>query len=461
MAGETSCLLPKQAPADLESQQRKSLAEAMDRPELASADNDVPELRDEENREPVEAEKTIMHPEVERDLEEHHPQALNWFQSCMGMMSLYGVVVLSTLMNIYEIVLKQKAGSVQKDIKIVVDGKEVADPQYSYDFSSVSFWSALLAIVIGLGLAAKDGRLGEIFCKKGMHMCLVFQPAAVGFALSQFCGFFGIMFLDGDVLKVLDQSRLLVTAIVMVVMLGKRYSRATWNSLGVISVAAVMYVVTKQLTASNEKLEEDLAKHLAGETVKDAGKAGTDKAWIGILSVLVNAAIMAFAGVYAEKYMKAYKATPFYIQKIYLEIGNVFTSMLFMYLISPALNNAFGKKSVSNPIVAGWGSNVYVIPLFVMFFAKSYLQGILVKRMSSLVKAVAAVVATCMAYFFSLIHVSGCKNPKDFFGGKAPQWQMVLVDFLVFAAVIQYIFAGRDKDRKRMYRAERDALQKE
>jgi drug/metabolite transporter (DMT)-like permease len=365
-----------------------------------------------------------------------------------------------------------------------------------YEAASIPLLSALVSIAIGFALAAKNGQLGMIFTKEHAKMCLLFQPAAVGFGISQFMGFFNLDFLTPDTLKVFDQSRLLVTALVMLLLLGKRYSRATWISLVVITLAAVMYGQVKSLDAGS-------------------GGAADKNVPVGALLVLLNAFVTALAGVWAEKFMKAYKSVPFYIQKIYLELGNVVTQLIMIFAILPAIKPGITNvKNLGFNIFHGWGSNPYVIILFFVFFVKSYLQGILVKRMSSLVKQLSQVVATALVYFFAIMHTVNCdvKFQKDVLGkaafdnwngktGTSPQWVsgamdsygardnwlnasgkgvtpasikshanqffcfqspvkgvMVLADVLVLITVVAYIFANRDKARKTMYRKERDDL---
>lgn len=465
---ETTSLLPGE---------KQELEQVLDGNTMEAEDPDTIELpEDDVEKEEIEMEdvaageqKTLLRPDIEAKLDEDHPETSSWLKSLGGFMLQYGIILFAVLLACYEAVLKGKAATVadmdmygfafKQAKKSVVTGIEdekvvlgYASPEiekdgeaqnmwqfdmkarageFTYEFSTITLWTSVLSIIVGLVLAAKNRELKFVFSMESLKMCMIFQPAAIGFAISQFMGFFNLTFLDPDVLKVLDQSRLIVTALVMVVMLGKRYSRATWNSLIVITLASIMYGITKMSlrdVSSLEKLKDKIVKgdfkgnlNIKDLDVKASGDDAADsgKFVIGFLLVIVNATVMAFAGVWAEKKMKAYKSTPFYIQKMYLEIGGMLSSLAFLYGITPPMKKALkGRDDPAtvnvlgyNPF-AGW-SNPYVIVLFIVFFSKNYLQGILVKRMSSLVKQLSQVVATALVYFASNLHTEGC-NSKPF-----------------------------------------------
>lgn len=398
---------------------------------MEAQDPDQLELPEKDEVDPLLEQKTILRPEIEDALEQDQPATLSWLQSLQGFVVQYGIVLIAVFLNIYELVLKPKAAEAMNSQSYGYTWKQQmwkptagatqeqrdqfakkgAWPMYngetplgswelktgnvvsswSFDNSEIMFWNAVLSIVLGLVLAAYNRKLGFLFSKESAKMCLIFQPAAIGFALSQFLGFFNLRFLAADVMKVLDQSRLLVTAVVMMFLLRKSYSRATWNSLIVITLAAVIYGNVNTLTAGS------------------AG-SGSPNLPVGMIFVLVNATVTALAGVWAEKYMKAYKSTPFYIQKLYLEVGNMFVQLIFLYVANPLMNSEKANimtKLGFNP-ASGLFSNPYMMPLLWVFFIKNYMQGILVKRMSSLVKQLSAVVATALCYFFLIIHNTGC-----------------------------------------------------
>lgn len=425
-ASESTSLLPRPAQSERETVEKILEGEIME-----AQDPDQLELPEKDEVDPLLEQKTILRPEIEEALEQDQPATLSWLQSLQGFVVQYGIVLIAVFLNIYELVLKPKAGeamnaqtlgytwkqkmwektgATEDDLAqfektgawpVYKDGipegswvlktNNVAS-SWSFDFSEIMFWNAVLSIVLGLILAAYNRKLGFLFSKESAKMCLIFQPAAVGFALSQFLGFFNLRFLAADVMKVLDQSRLLVTAIVMMFLLRKSYSRATWNSLIVITLAAVIYGNVNTLTLG--------------------GGGGSPNFPVGLVFVLLNATVTALAGVWAEKYMKAYKSTPFYIQKLYLEVGNMIVQLIFLYVANPIVNSE--KENIMPKLgynlASGLFSNPYMMPLLWVFFIKNYMQGILVKRMSSLVKQLSAVVATALCYFFLIVHNNGC-NP--------------------------------------------------
>jgi drug/metabolite transporter (DMT)-like permease len=440
--------------------------------------------------------KTLLKPEVERHLSETHPETISFLTSMKGFLIQYGIVGFTTFLAIYDTVLKSKAGAINglykkaaKDAAKAAGTKATPELVWTmaesaghsdkfYDSSMISLWNAVLSIVIGLVLCAKNGTFNQLFAKDKLKMALIFLPAALGFGISQVLGFLVLTFIDADVTKVLDQLRLPVTALSMMVLMGRKYSKTTWCALVAVTIGAVVYSQVKKLdNYDNEiaKLNEKIRKAQAADARapdtedKTAGDTDTTNFIIGLILALTNVLIMVLSGVYAEKYMKKYKATPFYIQKIFLELPNIFLQLLFSYVVNPLKgDHATGSMNGSYNPFYGWIANPYVILLFLCFFTKSYLQGILVKRMSSLVKQISQVVAVCSLYFFTKIH--DCASVEDkidqfksfwCFGDlKACTGRMIMIDLVVFACVMCYVFSGSDTERMKKLTAEVEMYKK-
>jgi hypothetical protein len=272
-------------------------------------------------------------------------------------------------------------------------------------------------------------------------------------------GFFG-----ADVGKVLDQTRLLMTAVIAFAFFGKLPSRATWNSLFVITLAAAVYTMTKMNVEELEKLR-------SGKSTDTGAEADYDYV-AGAIMCMVNCLVMCFASIVAEKFLKQYKKTPFYVQKIALETPQLVWLPIWNTFLKPMLDwaiwNAVGKgdkyeaallkRPTPSFTEAIWNtlpgtdnfrtgfsfSNVWLIVLILSFCAKSYLNGILVKQMSSVVKQICQVTSVSCVYFCLCMI-----DPKVTLN--LPQ---IAADLLVFFSVFSYALSNRDKERKRNLKKE-------
>jgi hypothetical protein len=320
-----------------------------------------------------------------------------------------------------------------------------------------------MSIVLGVVLAAVNGELKQIFCKDFLVMQCWFILPAVLFSVGQALSYATQSgeFFDADVGKVLDQTRLLCMAFVSFAFFGKMPSRATWNALCVITLASAVYTMTKKNVTEIEKLKSG----------KAAAAGGGQNYFAGTMMCLVNCVIMCVASVAAEKFLKQFKKVPFYIQKICIETPQIFWLPIWEMFLSPGLNwciyNACGsgdrweeKRAAQLEKMGDKGflelyilpnftgftfSNVWLIVLIISFCSKSYLNGILVKQMSSVVKQICQVTGTSVLYFM-LCYFMPQSNKLNL-----PQ---IAADLLVFFSVFGYALSNRDKERKKTFKAE-------
>jgi len=258
--------------------------------------------------------------------------------------------------------------------------------------------------------------------------------------MTSYLQFVILQYLALDVFKVLEQSRILVTAIISFLALRHMQSRAAWCALVVITLCAVSY-------GEIAKMEKALS-----------GKAGSAQAsqnfGLGLLLTGIFVLLQCGASVYCELILKKDKHMPFFIQKFYLEVpGTLFALFVSWKLDGWMIAVGLGKEKegavkffVDGPF-AGW-NNSFVILTFVFLVMKSWGSGFLVKKMSSLVKQLCSIVAVCLTYFFGMIHLQcpdgGFYCPANI---SSVTFAMVMADIAVLASVLSYSFAQRDKQR--------------
>jgi len=360
-----------------------------------------------------------------------------------------------------------------------------ADPKVYKSFNSaalgvgVSIASVLICFIV----AAVNKEFHLLFNKETVWKLLKYATPGCGFQVTQWLNLMALGFLSADVAKVLDQGRLLVTALITFKVFGRNQSTAGWNSLLVVSLSAVSYAEMKnslgKLAGSQEEtaqLSELLGKVLAGTTVATTTDApGASSTYsntylLGLLIVLFSVVAQSGLCVLCEKVMKEDKGMAFYVQKFYLEVPGVIMGLFLTNIGNPFLyrvlkydmhasNKILGMvggegkmfEYFANPF-QGW--NLIVFWAFVLLLLKSWLSGLMVKQLNAIVKQLCSVFGVGITYFLMKVHI--CPGGKYFCPENlaSVEFPMVIIDFTVLFSVLAYTLAGRDKQRKDMFKKE-------
>jgi UDP-sugar transporter A1/2/3 len=115
-----------------------------------------------------------------------------------------------------------------------------------------------------------------------------FVPALLYF-ISNTMQYVAMTYLSAPVLQVLIQSKLVTTAILSVLVLGRTYSTQQWIALMVLSLGVAIVIIDEEGGAEMRKL---------------SGDVNADNAVRGILAVAVACIVSSLAGVYFEKVLK-------------------------------------------------------------------------------------------------------------------------------------------------------------
>merc|ERR1712232_360894 len=144
-------------------------------------------------------------------------------------------------------------------------------------------------------------------------------PVGCMFSMTSYLQFVIFSFISADVFKVLEQSRLLVTALLSFMFLGRPYSIASWCTLVMVTLASISYGEISQL-----------------ESAVDSGHSKTmasSNFFVGSMLTALFVVIQCGASVYAELWLKQDRHIPYFIQKFYLETsGLAFALFITLFL---------------------------------------------------------------------------------------------------------------------------------
>lgn len=480
-----------------------------------------PVYRDEQHYDEQKARRsTILKPEIEDSVRQNKPEVAKAMDSGPGVMVQAGIVAVVLMLAVYENVFKGKMTAKAKATE-AAKIEPFSKDSGAYNTGGASLFNAPVSIILGMILAGVNGTFNQIIDKEALGMLVDFIIPGVMFGISQFLNVFAVTLgMAPDVQKTLDQMRLLATAAFMWLFFKKQPSRSTWVIMIVISFAALMYAFVGSMVSKEWKRTHTVA--FLGAAEASGAEKGAFLTFLPYIAQFLNVLVMSFAGVAAEKFLKKYKKTPFYIQKIFLEIPNLVIQIVILNVMPYVTKLLDPKKKISNvrlykQVLGGWyigfGGNAFFIGFVLLFSAKSYLQGILVKSLNSVVKQLTQTVATSLLYFFMLFHScaevdnhtplnsqkalvdwrigkdrwvptkdgkglekvviatkemalkwakeTGALNSDTpskmdsficFDGVKNIRTPMVACNMLVFFAVVGYMMTNRDKTRKVMYR---------
>jgi len=380
---------------------------------------------------------TIFKESLEEEIEQTNSR-MHVFLNSMSGIGLQGMLCFAMVsINVYEAIMKKKARQAS-----------------SFDYTSVVIFQGFFSVVLAFLIAVYTGKLNDMFNKETLWKLTLYSPVGCLFSLTAYLTFVIFEYLAVDVFKILEQGRLLVTAVLMMAVFGKKQSLSAWCALVVITFAAISYGQISQLQTA-----------LAG----GGSKSNESKNFlVGLMLTGVFILVNCSASVYSELMLKTDHHLPFFIKKFYFEVPGTLFGLLLSWQLNPLLIATGWKKPdkvsfFGDGPFAGW-NNHWVILCVTLFIVKSWVTGYLVQQMSSLVKQLCSVSSVGVLYFFSLVHLK-CSHVDTFFCPEKFSSEisvsMVVADFCVLCAVISYTLAQRDKSRKTMYKEQVDQAKSE
>lgn len=381
----------------------------------------------------------IFNDATEELIEQSSPGAFTWLSSMNGAFFQLLICGLLILVGCYNTVFQK------------IQSRRFFDP------AAINIWISFVSLLISVGVALKHGEIEVMFREGWLKKVAVFAIPGCGFALTSYLGILAVVFLSADTAKVLEQTCLMVLAVMAKLWFKRGQSMAGWTLLCVVTLCSCAYASTKQL-------EEDLAAVKAGATASQAQKEGGAMMTVGIVLCLSNVIFQSGVSILCEGLLKAERDTPFYIQKFYMEISGFLFSFLLVGLVNPGMVKmleaigesagiqkqvAFSTKGMKgswfkDPL-AGMGDPFWWVT-FLLMIAKSWLSGCVVKLLSSIAKQLCQVISVGITYFMSLIHLS-CPDKTDYFclgNIRSATFAMICCDLCIILSVIGYALAVND-----------------
>jgi drug/metabolite transporter (DMT)-like permease len=300
--------------------------------------------------------------------------------------------------------------------------------------------TATLSILIGALLTCKDGA-GELkHCVDLRAICRFFVIAML-FSLNQTLGALQYVALSPATAKALAQVQLPILALGSLVVLGRIYTLRQWVALLLVTATVIVF------------------------TEVHAGDEQTGGQLFGYVCSVAASACTVVAGLFSEKFLKRSMSTPFYTQKVQIEIGGVIvatTMMFFMPVFADFMGlankdslDAFNERksySCNGVIQTVWGEgkpepkgcelvgyykgNFFdgwqfsTVVCLVMQMFQAWMAGFLAKSMSQVMKQVGQCLSLLVCYFLGdcLIFARTTMNPV-----------LTLTSFLVVGSVALFI----------------------
>jgi len=371
------------------------------------------------------------------------PGMAEWLSTCVGFCFQFGLCGFFVFASVYESVSKSKA---------VTHGRITGE---ALDPASIPINAAIVSLVMCFTTATIRKEWHLLFNDKTWRRLALFAFPSALFSLCLYVEVMVLSFISADVFKALEQSRLLVVALLSRHIVGATQSFAEWNGLMLITFAAVGYMETKKLETR-------------GLSAEGAAPTGTvDLYCIGIPLTMLCVVMQALACLLAERLCKGEKFLPFYVQKFFIEAW----ALLFGLLMSGVLNPIVlaGLRSMEDSFDLQLGSSVkslegnyfrapllgwnciWAVVMLGFVTGKSWLTGLIIKRFSSVAKQCCSVTAMGITYFAVKLHICETRGVDTFFCWgqlSTVTLPMVVSDVVLILSVVSYVLAKRAQARR-------------
>jgi hypothetical protein len=273
-------------------------------------------------------------------------------------------------------------------------------------------------VLVGIGLSVYFNG------KKSLNECFDWEavmrlfPMALCFTVAQILSIISNTYFDPGSLKVICQVSLPIDAIFSHIVLNRKFTYQQIQAILLVCVSTIAFFELKLLVSR------------AGVTV-DRRRSVT-----GLWFVLPSIAFSCAGSVFAEKFIKKNSYVPFYTQKVQLSLGSCVSSVLliivnkiFNFEPSDQAGGSAGSGYFKNWELRTWVTLVHLTLV-------GWVAGLLVKRLSSVVKNLAQSVSSLATFFLS---VSLFRQSAEF------PVALVLVALCVLQAVVMYASSVESK----------------
>jgi len=326
---------------------------------------------------------------------------------------------------------------------------------------SIVVMQSITSIIIGICLTAfNHGAAGLKECFDPMVILRFFIVAAM-FSINQTLGALQYMALTAATAKVLAQVRLPVLALCSRWIVSRVYHRKQWCALFLITVTAITFCWV--------------------QGKKDKMQASQSLMFFGYTCSIVASLCTIVAGLFSERSLKKFKTTPFYTQKVQIEIGGIIVASFMLWFMPVFANlvdlstkdslNPFNPRTQYSCDVSGfkvyrtqWGDNAGTPPsddcqvvqedsgtffggwalstvvCLSMLLMQSWMAGITAKYMSQVMKQIGQCVSLLLCYF-----LGDCL----LFRRTKISWVLTLIAFAVTASLAWFLVEENKQKEKR------------
>lgn len=345
----------------------------------------------------------LLSVDLEKDLQEVHPQVIQCLRSQLGVFVQVVILVL--------VVLTYSACPLTVSwAKIVgVDASGVAIKGRPFKDSSVIVFSWALIATVGFGLSwAIGGRRALRQCLDSKAI-IRFAPAGIGWALADVCEVLALAQIDAASYGVVSQARLLGAAAASWGMRGVRQTRLQWGLLGTLSMLCVVYcMLPDDATSNQERLYRwrlGRAEFTLGPRTADAvGKSEDDSAAqvFGFSLALVKVLLSVTSGVYGEACFKrpgpSGLPVDLHVQMTQISVSST-CAAIFGYWVICTCSDERSSEFFSGPDGVWDRRTVIVAGIYCW---REWICNYCAKRFDSLVKNICNAAALVVTYVFTV-----------------------------------------------------------
>eukprot|EP00386_Alphamonas_edax_P005115 GDKI01016067.1.p1 GENE.GDKI01016067.1~~GDKI01016067.1.p1 ORF type:complete len:358 (-),score=97.46 GDKI01016067.1:144-1217(-) len=285
---------------------------------------------------------------------------------------------------------------------------------FPFPAATIAWTAGLLALFFGIACC-------YIFCdgvssvKRALSLKGCWHYASVAFwcSASDVFEMEANRYVDSATYTVLGQSKLIVTAILMAALLGKRQTTVQWMVLVVLTLGMCEYVFT-------------------------AGGAATIS-WNGVLLALAKVFVSCINAVVMEQKMRQDNSgAPFLVQYTQVRFASVLATAGYFLLRDwqHLCDHSFN-------VFAGWTWRTYALVLL-GFVAKGMITQFLLKVLDSVLKGISEVAALLLVYFNKILFLNGSFKADGFIAALI----VTCAVYSYFLTTQQALEGGGEKDGK-------------
>lgn len=322
-------------------------------------------------------------------------------------------------------------------ILVVINGNDLLIKAYSqsrsqasgesYSPSCVIAVTCISSVLLGNILAfvkpsASESRLDAVRKCWSLHQILRMGLPAALFTLSATLKFVAVAFVAPGTAMAIDQTGLILGAVLGVALLKKQYTGGQWAAL--LFVTACLFIYMQAHGHSNR------SKH------EDSDGPGSS---LGLLLCVLEVVVGCLGGLSCELLLKSNSHVPFFVSKSHMEVAGSLAALFSCLVLEPIF---FGSCSLlERGMFAGWDS--WTLAVACLALAKSWLAGMVVCLLDTTAYSLAGTMAMVLVYAESLFLLS--EDPREDF-----DLCVCLAVLLLATAVASFALVSAAAGKRRM-----------